>query len=134
MGEDDKAESLLQRALEQAPSNAAANFNMGLLKAAKNDLAAAEKHLREAFRADPEMAQAAYNLCILTAKDRLGEAVTWCRRASGLRPQEPRYAYTLAFYLNQEGNRGEAVRILKELTEKYPQQKDAETLLKELSK
>ncbi len=59
------------------------------------------------------MAQAAYNLCIITAKDRIGEAVTWCRKASDLRPQEPKYAYTLAFYLNQKGDKDEAVRTSK---------------------
>jgi len=80
------------------------------------------------------MAQSAYNLCIITAKDRIGEAVTWCRKASDLRPEEPKYAYTLAFYLDQKGERAEAVRTLKGLMEKYPQYKDAERLLNEISR
>jgi len=134
MGENDKAERSLQKALKQAPDNAAANFNMGLLKAEKKDLKAAEKYLKKAMKADPQMAQAAYNLCIITAKDRISEAVGWCRKASDLRPQDPKYAYTLAFYLNQKGNKDEAVRILKPIVEKYPQYKDAEMLLKEISR
>jgi tetratricopeptide (TPR) repeat protein len=134
IGESDKAEKALQKALKQAPDNAAANFNMGLLKAEKNDLKAAEKHLKKALKADPQMAPAAYNLCIITAKDRINEAVTWCRKASDLRPQDPKYAYTLAFYLNQKGEKNEAVRILKPIVEKYPQYKDAGMLLKEISK
>ena len=80
MGENDKAEKSLQKALKQAPDNAAANFNMGLLKAEKNDLKAAEKYLRKAFKADPQMAQAAYNLCIIT---RQGPH----RRGGGLVPE-----------------------------------------------
>ncbi|MCK7481427.1 MAG: tetratricopeptide repeat protein [Candidatus Moduliflexus flocculans] len=40
MGENDKAEQSLQKALKLAPDNAAANFNMGLLKAEKNELKA----------------------------------------------------------------------------------------------
>ena len=80
------------------------------------------------------MAQAAYNLCIITAKDRIGEAVTWCRKASELRPQEPKYAYTLAFYLNRQGNRDAAVKTLQTLLAQYPQHQDAERLLKEISK
>jgi predicted Zn-dependent protease len=80
------------------------------------------------------MAQAAYNLCIITARDRMGEAVTWCRKASDLRPEEPTYAYTLAFYLDQKGERAEAVRILKAIIEKYPGYKDAERLLNEISR
>jgi len=134
MGEGEKAERSLQKALKQAPDNAAANFNMGLLKAENKDLQAAEKYLKLAFKSDPQMAQAAYNLCIITAKDRISEAVGWCRKASDLRPQEPKYAYTLAFYLNQKGEKAEAVRILKPIVEKYPKYKDAEMLLKEMEK
>jgi tetratricopeptide (TPR) repeat protein len=134
MGETEKAERSLHEALIQAPDNAAANLNMGLLKAEKNDLKAAEKHFKAAFAADPRMAQAAYNLCIITAGNRMDEAVAWCRKASDLMPQEPKYAYTLAFYLNQKGDRAEAIMILKGLTEKYPQYKNAEMLLKEISR
>jgi predicted Zn-dependent protease len=107
---------------------------MGLLKAEMKELKPAENYLKKAFKADPQMAQAAYNLCIITAKDRIDEAVTWCRKSVDLRPEEPKYAYTLAFYLNQKGERAEAVRILKELLEKYPQFKDAERLLNEISR
>jgi tetratricopeptide (TPR) repeat protein len=134
MGENDKAEQSLQKALKLAPDNAAANFNMGLLKAEKNEPKQAEKYLKNSFKADPQMAQAAYNLCIITAKDRINEAVTWCRKAADLRPQEPKYAFTLAFYLNQKGEKAEAVRILNALVEKYSGYKDAEMLLKEMSK
>ncbi len=134
LGEGLKAGESLQKALEIAPDNAAANFNMGLLKAEQKDMKGAEKYLKAALKADPQMAQAAYNLCVITAKDRLNEAVTWCRKAAELRPQEPRYAYTLAFYLHQRGERDEAIRTLKTLIEKYPGYKDAEMLLEEISK
>ena len=134
MGENSKAEKSLQNALKIAPDNAAANFNMGLVKAEKNETGQAEKYLRQAIKTDPQMAQAAYNLCIITSKDRINEAVTWCRQAADLRPQDPNYAYTLAFYLYQKGDRDEAIRMLKAILEKYPQYKDAEMLLKEISK
>ena len=93
----------LSAALRIAPDNAAANFNMGLVKAEKNEPREAEKYLKTAIKLDPQMAQAAYNLCVLTSKDRIDEAVNWCRKAADLRPQEPRYAFTLAFYLDAEG-------------------------------
>ena len=134
MGENKKADESLKKALKMAPDNAAANFNMGLLKAEQNDPKGAEKYLKKALKADPQMAQAAYNLCVITSKDRIDEAVTYCRKAAELRPQEPRYAYTLAFYLNQKGDRDEAVRMLKALIEKYPGYKDAEMLLGEISR
>ena len=79
------------------------------------------------------MAQAAYNLCIITSKDRISEAVDWCRKATELRPQDPKYGFTLAFYSNQKGDRDEAIRTLKEIVKKYPGFKDAEMLLQEIS-
>ena len=97
-GEKQQAEKFLLKAIKVAPDNAAAHFNLGLLKAEQNRGKEAERELREALRLDPKMAPAAYNLCILTAKDRPAEALSWCRKAVALNPQEPRYAYTLAFY------------------------------------
>jgi len=134
MGENAKADQSLQEALKIAPESAAANFNMGLLKAEKNQLKQAETYLRKALKGDPLMAKAAYNLCIITSKDRIEEAVSWCRMAMQLRPNDPEYAYTLAFYLNQKGDKDEAVMTLKEITEKYPGYKDAGVLLDELSR
>ncbi|HEY3278719.1 MAG TPA: tetratricopeptide repeat protein [Syntrophorhabdaceae bacterium] len=134
MGEGKKADESLKRALKEAPDNAAANFNMGLLKAEQNDPKGAEKYLKKALDADPQMAQAAYNLCIITSKDRIAEAVRYCRKAADLRPQDPRYAFSLAFYLNQKGDRDEAARLLKAIIEKYPGYRDAEMLLGEISK
>jgi tetratricopeptide (TPR) repeat protein len=134
MGDGPKAERSLQEALKIAPDNGAANFNMGLLKAEKKEPKEAEQYLKKAIKADPQMAQAAYNLCIITSKDRIGEAVTWCRRAADLRPQEPRYAFTLAFYQNRKGDKDEAVKTLKAILEKYPGYRDAEMLLKEISR
>jgi len=129
LGDSGKAEETLRSALKIAPENAAANFNMGLLKAEQKDLAGAEKHLKTAFKADSRMAQAAYNLCIITAKDRIEEAITWCRKAAEINSQEPRYAYTLAFYQEQEGRSGEAVKTLEGLIARHPAHPDSYFLL-----
>jgi tetratricopeptide (TPR) repeat protein len=134
MGDKGKAEHSLNKALKINPKSAVANFNMGLLRAEQNDLPKAEQYLKEALKEDPTLAVAAYNLCVITSKDRINEAVTWCRKAAELRPQDPKYAYTLAFYLNQKGDRDEAIRMLKAILEKYPGYKDAEMLLGEISK
>lgn len=133
-GDKKNATESLKKALKIEPLNATANFNMGLLKAEQNDMKWAEEYLKSALQADPQMAQAAYNLCIITSKDRIDEAVAWCRKASDLRPQEPKYAYTLAFYLYQQGDKDAAVKTLEALLAKYPQHKDAEKLLKEISR
>lgn len=133
LGDRKKAEESLKRALKTAPDNGAAHFNLGLLRAEQNDLEGAENHLRQALKTDPQMDQAAYNLCLVLSKNRLEEAVEFCRMACGLRPENPKYAYTLAFYLGQQGRIDEAVRVLKALRQKYPGYKEAAMLLKEIS-
>jgi Tfp pilus assembly protein PilF len=129
VGEAQNADASLQKALKVAPGNAAANFNMGLLKAEQKDLKGAEKYLKAALKADPQMAQAAYNLCVITSKARIHEAVTYCKKAADLRPQEPRYAYTLAFYQLQKGDEKGAVKTLQALIETQPAYADAYLLL-----
>jgi Tfp pilus assembly protein PilF len=129
LGENRKADELLQKALKVAPGNAAANFNMGLLKAEQKDLKGAEKFLKAALKTDPQMAQAAYNLCVIISKDRIAEAVAYCKKAADLRPQEPRYAYTLAFYQLQKGDEKDAVKTLEGLIEKQPVYVDSYLLL-----
>jgi predicted Zn-dependent protease len=113
--------------------NAAANFNMGLLKAEQEDLKNAEHYLKEALKHDPQMAQAEYNLCVIVAKDRVDEAMEFCRKASELQPDNPKYAYTLAFFLDQKGETDEAVRVLNALILRYPTNIEAQMLLKKIS-
>lgn len=133
LGENRKAAEALHKALKVAPENAAVNFNMGLLQAEQNDLKQAETYLRTALKADPQMAQAAYNLCVITAGERLEEAIGFCRQASLLRPDDPRYSYTLAFYLNQSGAGDEALNILKAVVAKHPAYRDAQLLLQRIA-
>ncbi|NIO04187.1 MAG: tetratricopeptide repeat protein [Proteobacteria bacterium] len=128
MGENSKAEESLRKALEIEPNSAAANFNMGLLKAEEKDLASAEKHLRAALEADPKMAEAAYNLGVLVANERPKEAIELCLKAFNLRPN-PKYGYTLAFYMRENGNPGGAAEALKLVIELWPAYADAYLLL-----
>jgi tetratricopeptide (TPR) repeat protein len=79
------------------------------------------------------MDQAAYNLCLVLSSDRLEEAIHFCRDACRIRPENPKYAYTLAFYLRTKGDVDEAVTLLKALRQKYPGYKDAALLLREIS-
>ena len=109
-GDNRKAEESLRQAIQIAPESGAAHFNLGLLKAEQKDPKQAERHLRAALQADPQMAQAAYNLCVLLSPDRPEEALGFCRKASELRPEDPRYSFTLAFYLHKKGDNQQAVR------------------------
>jgi tetratricopeptide (TPR) repeat protein len=132
MGAPDQAEKSLVKAIKIAPDNAAAHFNLGLLKAEQNRGQEAERELKAAFRLDPKMAPAAYNLCILSAKDRPKEALSWCRKAVELNPQESKYAYTLAFYQKNQGDLKNAAATLKDFLTRRPGFTDGYLLLAEI--
>jgi tetratricopeptide (TPR) repeat protein len=133
LGDKKRAEGILRKALKIEPNNAAANFNLGLLMAELGRMEEAEHVLMTAFMADPQMAPAAYNLCIILAKDRSEEAIEFCKKASEIRPDNPKYAYTLAFYLYQQDQKDEAVQILNALIQKHPDYRDAQMLLQEIT-
>ncbi len=128
-GKMSRAEQLLSQAAQAAPTNAAVNFNLGLLLAGKGEAVRAEKHLRAALKADPTFAEAAYNLAVLLSRDRMPEAIQFCRKAAEARPASPKYAYTLAFFLNQSGDVNGAIRVLTKLIDTNPPQGDAYGLL-----
>jgi tetratricopeptide (TPR) repeat protein len=128
MGEDGKAEESLRKALEIEPQNAAANYNMGLLKAEQDQPAEAEKHLRTALDSDPQMHEAAYNLGVLLASSRIVEAMKLILKAYELHPN-PKYAYTLAFYMRENRDPERAVDMLKLIIQKWPTYTDAYLLL-----
>ena len=128
-GKRDLAETSLRRALEIEPESAAASFNLGLLLGEQGRRREAIEALRAALAADPELAPAAYNLGVLLAETDIDDATQWCRRAAQLRPQEPKYAYTAAFYEHQKGDREAAIASLQRLTRTHPGYADAYRLL-----
>jgi Flp pilus assembly protein TadD len=73
----------------------------------------AEAEFRAAAKADPQNPQAAYNLCVLLSGDRPDKALSWCRKAAVLRPEDPRYAYTYAYYLDRTGDTAGAIPFLR---------------------
>jgi len=128
-GNYSKAEQHLRKALEAEPDNPEANFNMGLLTAELGRRSEAEKYLRRALKGSPDFAEAAFNLGILLAESKPHEGLKWSRKAAELRPEQPRYAYTLAFYLDRSDLKTEAVTTLNELISRYPEYSDAYALL-----
>lgn len=129
MGRADLAEKCLRRALEIDPNSPAAHFNLALLRAELGDNSQAEQSLRAALAADPNMPQAAFNLGVLLSRTRLAEAIQWCRRAHKLNPEQPRYAYTLAFFLNKSGELRGARDVLEQTVKRHPGYADAVLLL-----
>jgi tetratricopeptide (TPR) repeat protein len=131
-GRLDKAEEVLRSALKHAPDNAAVNFNLGLLLAEQGDMKEAESRLRAALKTDPALAAAAYNLAVIVASDRPEEAIAFCRQAVQHRPDEPKYAFTLAFYQLQKGDTAGAVTTLGKVLEDNPGHFDSVQLLGEI--
>jgi tetratricopeptide (TPR) repeat protein len=119
LGENGKAEESLRRAVAIAPGNAAARLNLGMLLAEMGNEQDAEKEFRAAYSADPESAQSAYNLCVLASKDRLDEALSWCRKAADLRPEDPKYGYTYAYFLDRKGDTAKAIPYLRKIVDRY---------------
>ncbi|MCY2952640.1 MAG: ammonia-forming cytochrome c nitrite reductase subunit c552 [Planctomycetota bacterium] len=129
VGQRQRAAEVLGKALKLDPANAAANFNMGLLQAELSNPLKAEEHLRAALKADPAMAEAAYNLGVLLVPKSPQEALSFLRQACALRAKDPRFLYTLAFYLNTSGNPDGAAEILQALLLHDKDNGDAHALL-----
>ena len=129
LGDNRSAENKLREAADLEPDSAIVNFNLGLLLAERGQVEEAESLLRSALKADPQMSNAAYNLAVLVAARDLNDAIKWCRRAAELSPGEPKYAYTLAFYLNQSGELTQSIGLLQELIREVPDYLEAYALL-----
>jgi len=129
LGQYDQAEARLRQALALEPANAAVNLNLALLLAELGRLPEAETAFRLALKADPRSAVAAYNLGVLLAPEHPDESLQLIRQAVTLRPQDSRYVYTLAFYLNQTGRAGEAIPVLQSLLQQPVESPEAYGLL-----
>ncbi len=128
MGKNEEAEKALNKALQLEPTNAAAHFNMGLLKAEQKHKAKAEDHLRAALKSDPKMHEAAYNLGVLLADESIMEAMELMLKAYQLNPN-PKYAYTIAFYMRKNRDPERAAEMLKLVVQQWPWYADAYLLL-----
>lgn len=119
-GNRQKAEENLKKAVEIEPGNEAANLNLGLLLAEQGKMDEAEKALKTALETNPEQAVAAYNLSVIKASGDLEAAVKYAGIAAKASPDEPKYAYTLAYYQMENGLKEQAVNTLKNLLDKNP--------------
>jgi tetratricopeptide (TPR) repeat protein len=125
LGENTEAEDCLRRAIAIEPENSAVNFNLALLVAEKQRGEEAESLLRKALKSDPRFAAAAYNLGVLLSRRRPAEGINWCRKAVAFEPQEPKYGYSLGFFLAQNGKTAEAETELRKLMARSPAFADA---------
>jgi Tfp pilus assembly protein PilF len=127
-----EAEKLLREAHAVQPRHASISFNLGLLLAEEGKREEAEKMLRASLAADPRMAAAAFNLAVLVGERRPFDAVPLARKAAALRPEAPRYAWTLAFYQVRSGDLKGAAETLEALLRAHPEYAEAYGLLAEV--
>ena len=120
-GDNESAEKSLRQAVKLEPDNSAACYNLGLLLAEEGKPGEAEHFLRQALSAEPGMAEAAHNLAVLIAGDRLDEAIAMSRLAARENPDNPRFSYTLSYFLQQQGRDNEAIGVLEQLIQKDPE-------------
>ena len=129
MGNQAKAEENLRKAFVVDPKNVAVNLNLGLLLAEKGEIDEAEKSLKNALKIDPKHPVAAYNLGVIASQHSMNEAINYVQIAVDAMPENPRYAYTLAFYQFKDNQKSKAVKTLKKIIDETPQYLNAVSLL-----
>jgi tetratricopeptide (TPR) repeat protein len=132
-GEIAAAEAAFRRALARAPQNPAALFNLGLTLAGEGRADEAVTVLRAALAADPRLAAAAYNLAVLLADRDPGASLAYSRQAAALASDNPKYAWTLAFYQARGGDRPGAILTLEDFLRRHPDDAEIRARLVELA-
>ena len=129
MGNQAKAEENLRKAFAVDPKNVAVNLNLGLLLAEKGEIDESEKLLKNALKINPGQPVAAYNLGVIVSQQSMKEAINYVQIAVDVMPENPRYAYTLAFYQFKDNQKSKAVETLKKILDKTPGYLNAVSLL-----
>lgn len=129
LGKKEMALNRLYRALEIDPANEATNLNFAMLMGELGRLEEAETAMRKVAEVNPESAQAAYNLSVILTERKPAESLEWSKKAMNLAPEEPKYVYTYAYYLNKSGASNEAMKDLEEAIQKFPAYTDFYLLL-----
>lgn len=132
IGNTAKAEENLQKVIAIDPENEAANLNLGLLLAEQGKVDEAEQALRTALRVNPNQAVAAYNLSVITSQRDIKEAIGFAKIAADAMPDDPKYAYTLAFYQVQNNQKTDAIKTLNGIIKKHPQYLTAVSFLADI--
>jgi tetratricopeptide (TPR) repeat protein len=117
-GRNDQAEASFRKALQLDPNSLIAHINLGMLLGEQSRLSEAEETFRKALKVDPNSAVAAYNLGVILAPKQMNQAIKWCRRAYELQHEEPKYAYTYAFYLYRNKQSGVAIDVLQDMVKR----------------
>lgn len=119
-GDQIRAEANLRKALQVDPLNEAANLNLGLLMAEMQKMDEAEKALRNVMKVNPENSTAAYNLSVIVSSRDIAESCKWSKLAMDASPEDPKFAYTYAYFLNENKQSVPAMALLEKTIRKFP--------------
>jgi tetratricopeptide (TPR) repeat protein len=131
-GNVQQAEAQFRKALAYEPENEGANLNYALLLGEMGRLEEAEKAFSRVLGINPASSVAAYNLSIITSDRNLDEAILFAELAAINDPMNPKYPYTLGYFLYKKKEYPRAEIILKKLTESFRSYGDAYLLLYEV--
>jgi cytochrome c-type biogenesis protein CcmH/NrfG len=127
-----EAEKTLRKALKAEPGNAQAHVMLGMLLVEQKRTVEAEAAFRTALKHDPANAAAYFNLAVMFAAEKPQNSLEWCRRAHEIEPDNPKYAYTYAYYLNRSGKSDQAVALLKTMVDMKVSHPETYALLAEI--
>ncbi len=127
-----QAETQFKNALAYEPLNEGANLNYALLLGEMGRMGEAEKAFQKVLEINPKSAVAAYNLSVIASTGNLEEAVRYAEMAMVNDPLNPKYPYTLAYFLYQKQQFAKAETILKNLIRTFQSYGDGYLLLYEI--
>lgn len=119
-GQSAEAKSVFLRALELNPAYAEAHNNYAYLLMTSGELEGAAQHYRAALESKPDHRMAHFNLGrILVQHGRIQEAIGHFRKTLDPEDEEtPRCTYALGAAYARAGNRGEALKYMREARQK----------------
>ncbi|MBR9999353.1 MAG: ammonia-forming cytochrome c nitrite reductase subunit c552, partial [Cyclobacteriaceae bacterium] len=131
-GDPGQAELQFKKALAFEPENEGANLNYALLLGEMGRMEDAETAFNKVLRINPGSAVAAYNLSVIHSSKNMDEAIRFAELAAKNDPLNPKYPYTLGYFLYQQKDFARAETVLKKMTGSFSSFGDAYLLLYEL--
>lgn len=128
-GDLGQAEVQFKNALAYEPRNEGANLNYALLLGEMGRMGEAEKAFKKVLQINSKSAVAAYNLSVISSSGNMEEAVEYATMAVENDPSNPKYPYTLAYFLYQQQQFARAESVLKNLIQDFRSYGDGYLLL-----
>ncbi|MDR1049939.1 MAG: tetratricopeptide repeat protein [Deltaproteobacteria bacterium] len=125
-GRMDLAEETFRRLARQAPDLYLPDYYLGRLAQRREDAEGALRHYRQSLKKNPYFAPALTETAyIYEVQNKLGRAEEAYRKLIALQPDSTVPQARLAHIMLKTGRKDQAVEILKQLSQRYPQSNDA---------